>query len=91
MATFIACARAYVDDPIAGGDDLYVMLDDDDGVAGYDQVFQLALEAIDIGGVETCGGFVEDVERIAALGALEFCGELDPLGFATGEFCGGLA
>lgn len=42
--------------------------------------------------METCGGFVEDVEVVfAAFDFAQFVGEFDALGFATGEDGGGVS
>ena len=40
-AAFVAGAGADVDDPVAAGDDVHVVLDDDDGVARVDQAVEL--------------------------------------------------
>ena len=42
-------------------------------------------EYADVFEMETCGGLVEDVERVARLGACQFCGEFDALGLASTE------
>ena len=56
--------------PIAGGDDLHVVLNDDHRVAGANQVLQLALEPLHVGWMEPGGGLVKHIERVAALSAL---------------------
>jgi hypothetical protein len=66
--------RADVDHPVAAGDDLHVVLDDDDRVARLDQ----PVEPLDIGRVQPGGRLVEHVEGVAAPGALQLGGELDP-------------
>ena len=83
VSAFVARAGTDVDDPVAGGDDVDVVLDDDDGVAGVDQAIELRDEALDVGRMESGGGLVEDVEGVSALRALELGGELDALGFAA--------
>ena len=65
-AALVAPARAQVDDPVGTGDDVHVVLDDDDRVAGIDQPVQLAHEQLDVGGVQPGGRLVEQVERVAA-------------------------
>jgi len=91
LASFVAGSWADVDDPVACGDDLHLVLDDDHGVARLDQAVELGHELVDVRGVQAGGGLVEDVERVAALGTLEFGGELDPLGLASGKLGRGLA
>src|ERR1700735_2232985 len=59
-----ACAAfwAEVDDPVGGLDDVEVVLDDDDGVAGLDQAGQHAQELADVVEVQAGGGLVQDVD-----------------------------
>src|SRR5687767_1478416 len=90
-AAFVARAGADVDDVVAGGDDVHVVLDDDDGVAGLDEAVELGDELLDVEGVQAGRGLVEDVQRVAAAHALELGGELDALGFASRQLSGGLA
>src|SRR5262249_47167358 len=61
-----AALGAEVDDPVRLLDDVEVVLDGDHRVAEVDQAVEDGDEAIDIGEVEAGGGFVEDVERLAA-------------------------
>jgi hypothetical protein len=74
-----------VDDPVGGFDDIEVMFDDDDGVSGIDETVEDIEEFPDVIEVESCGGFIEDVEGATGGGPDEFACELDALGFATGE------
>src|SRR5689334_21263438 len=69
MAAGVAAFGAEVDDMVGGFDDVKVVLDDKDGVAGVDEAVQAFEEALDVGEVETRGGLVEDVEGV--LGTLE--------------------
>ena len=59
------------------------MLDDDQRVALRDQPLQHLEQLLDVGEVQTGGGFVEDVERPAGGHLAELGGELDPLGLAA--------
>lgn len=72
-------------------DDFWVVLDDEKRVAGVAEAEEGVEEAVDIAEVEAGGGFVEKVEGVGGLGAGEFEGEFEPLGFAAGEGVGGLA
>ncbi len=90
-AAFFPCAGADIDDPVSGGDDVEVVLNDDDGVAAFDEAIELGEETFDVGGMQAGGGLVKDIEGIAFLRALELGGELDALGFASAELGGGLA
>jgi hypothetical protein len=90
-SAFVTRSGANVDDPVAGGDNLHVVLYNHDGVTRSDKVLQLALETLDVGGIQSSGGLIKDVKGIAALGAPEFGRKLDALGLAAGKFGGGLA
>ena len=76
---------------VGDGHDPHIELDHHDGVAGIDERLQVGNEAVGIGAVQSRSGFIEHVESVAAPGALQFAGELDPLCLASGEFGGGLA
>ena len=84
-------ARADVDHPVASGDHAHVVLDDDDRVARIDEPVQLRHEPLDVRRMQAGRRLVEDVERVAALRALQLGGELDALRFAAGELRRGLA
>ena len=88
---FVAGFRSEVDDPVGGLDDVEVVLDADDGVAEIHQAMQDVEQLPEVVKVQAGGGFVEDVERLAGRGLGEFGGELNALGFSTGEGRGGLA
>ena len=91
FAAGVAALRSEVDDPVGGFDDVEVVFDDDDGVAGIGQALEDLDELAGVGKVEAGGGFVEDVDGLAGGALGEFGGELDALGFATGKGSGGLA
>jgi hypothetical protein len=68
-AAAVAAFGAHVDDPIGRLDDLEVVLDDDDRVAGRDQLLQQFEQLGDVVEVEAGGRLVQNVEG-AAGGAL---------------------
>ena len=90
-AAMFAAVGAEVEDPVGAFDDIHIVLDDDEGVAGLAQLHEDLQKGIDVGDVETGGGFVEDVEGLGAAAFGQFGGELDPLGFAAGKGAGGLS
>ena len=51
-----------------------------------DQPVELRHQAVHVRGVQAGRRLVEDIERVAAPGALQFGRELDALGLAAGEF-----
>ena len=93
----IATARAQVDEPVGGVDEVEVVLDDQYGVAGSLQRAQGAQQSGDVVKVQAGGGFVEQVQRAAsgeaaaagaALAGLfggfgQEAGQLQALGFAA--------
>lgn len=87
---------AQVDDPVGRADDVEVMFDDEDGVAGIDQGVEGEEEDADVVGVEAGGGFVEQEEGGASRGVglvVEFGelgGEFQALAFPAGEGVDGL-
>ena len=68
----------------------HVVLGHDDGVTRVDQAVQLSVEQIDVGGMQSGGGLVEDVEGVPAPGPLQLGRQLDALGLAAGELGRGL-
>ena len=74
-----------VDDPIGGFDDVEVVLDNHHRVALVAQSVEHVQELRDVVEVQSGGGFVEDVERLAGTSLGEFTGQLDPLRLAAGE------
>ena len=58
---------------------------------GVDQALELRHQPLDVGGVQAGGRLVEDVERVAALGALQLGRQLDALRLAAGQLGGRLA
>src|SRR5690606_28404381 len=67
------------------------VLDHDQRVAGVAEFEEQVHEVLDVGPVQSGGGLVEDVERVALLALAELKRELDTLRLAAGERGGGLA
>lgn len=80
-AAFIARAGADIDYPVAGRDHAHVVLDQNHRVAAFDKGIQLRDQAVDVGRMQSGGRFIQNVERIALLGPLQFSGEFDALRF----------
>ena len=83
-SAFFSAARAHVDDVVCAADDVEVVFDDDDSGSVGDELAEDAEERLDVQGVESDGGFVEDEERVV-LGASHFAGELESLRLSAGE------
>ena len=72
-------------DPVGGLDDVEVVLDHDDGVAGVAQLVQHLQQQVDVGEVQAGGRLVEDVQRAAGVALGELERELDALRLAARE------
>ena len=81
-------AGAEVEHVVGVADGVFVVLDDQDGVAEVAQVFERVEQALVVALVQADGGLVEDVEDAAEPGA-DLRGEADALAFASGEGGGG--
>ena len=71
--------RTDVDDVVGEFDDVEVVFDDDDGVTPIDQLLQHIHQDADVLEMQTRGGLVEDVERLARITLGEFGGEFHAL------------
>src|SRR5689334_17041087 len=85
MTAFVSCTRADIHDPVAAVGNAHVMFHHDDGIAGVDQPAELYDELLDVSRMQSRGGLVKDVERVAALRPLQLGGKLDPLRLAAGK------
>jgi hypothetical protein len=71
-------------------DDIQVVLNDHDGVAGVDKPVQYLYEPVYIRHVQTGGGFIQHIDRTPRGSFGELRGQLDALRLAAGERGGGL-
>ena len=78
-----------VDNPIGGLDQLQVVLDEDDAVAGVHQALEHPQQAGDIAQVQAGGRLVEQVKRMTGDAPPQLFGQLNALGFTAGECRGG--
>ena len=53
--------RPHVDEEVGGADDVFVVLDDEDGIAKIAEAAEDADEAFGVAGVEADGGFVQNI------------------------------
>ena len=88
LAARVAAFRTEIDDPVAGRDDVEIVLDDDERVTGEQQAAQRAQQLGDVLEVQPGGGFVEQKQRApcdAEIGLRQVAGELESLRLATGQ------
>src|SRR5467141_4379845 len=87
VAAGVAGTGAEVDNEIGAANGVFVVLDDEHGVAEIAKLFERAEKASVVAGVEADAGFIEYVENAAEARA-DLGGEADALGLAAGK-CGG--
>ena len=68
----ITALGAEVDDPVGGLDDVQVVLDDHDRVAGISQAMQHVEQQLDVVEVQARGRLIQYVERAAGVALGEF-------------------
>src|SRR3569833_1029601 len=83
-AAGVSAFGAEVDDPVGGADDVYGVLDHEQGGSVFDQAFKDCQQAADIVEVKAGGRLVADEERAFVGGLGEMSREFDALGFASG-------
>jgi hypothetical protein len=88
FAAMDAGAGAHVDDVVGGADGVFVMLDDEDGVAEIAEALEGDEQAVVVALVEADRRLVEDVEDARQAGA-DLAGEADALALAAGQGAGG--
>jgi hypothetical protein len=84
LSAEISGAGAHVDDKVGGGHGLWVVLDDDDGVAEIPQADEGAQEALGVPGVQAHRGLIQHIDA-AREAAAELGREANPLGLAARE------
>ena len=88
VAAGVAGAGAEIDDEIRAADGVFVVFDDEDGVAEVAEMFEGTEKARVVAGMEADARFVENIENAAETRA-DLRGQADALGFAAGEGGGG--
>ena len=87
----VTAVRTEVDDMVGTLDDLHVMLDDEDGVAPFDEGIEGLEQPLDVMEVQTRRRLVEDEQRGLLLLLSDEIGEFHALVLTTGERGGVLA
>jgi hypothetical protein len=89
LAAPVAALGSQVDQPVGDLDDVEVVLDDQDRVAGIHQALQHFDQLVDVGGVQAHRRLIQHIQRPPGGAAGELLRELDALGFAARERGGG--
>ena len=74
-----------VDDVVGIGDDVEVVLDDDDGIAFFHQPVEHIEQSLDVGEMETGGRFIENKDRLARVALSQFRSQFHALTLPSGE------
>ena len=90
-AAGISPFRAEIDDPIGRLDHIQVVLDDHQGISGTDELVECGEQFADIVEMQPGGRFIKNIQRVFGARAGNKGGQLDSLGFASGEGSGGLS
>ena len=90
-AAAVAALRSQVDDPVRGLDHIEVVLDDDDRIALVAQSVQHVQQLTNVLEVQSRGGLVENVKRLASVALGKFARQFDALSLAAGKGGGALA
>ena len=80
-SSFFSGAGAHIDDPVGAAHDFDFVLDDEDGVAGGLEAIERIEQGLGVGGVESGGGLVENVDDSEEIG-VELGGETQALQFS---------
>ena len=72
-----------VEEVIDGLEDIEIVLNDDDCVAAVNEFFEHGHQYPDVFKVQSGGGLIQNVERLACIFPTKLCGELDALAFAA--------
>src|SRR6185503_9798154 len=92
LTSLMAALGSQIENPIGAFDDVEMMLDHQHRMPGLHEPLQAIQQALDIGEMQSGGGFVKNVEVMAAAAHFAQLGrEFDALRFATGQNGGGVA
>ena len=85
----LASLRSEVDHPIGCFDDIQIVFDDDEGIAGIHQFVQDGQQFLDVVEVKAGGRLIQDIEQIVRRRIFQLGGDLQPLRFPSGQGRGG--
>src|SRR5207249_69607 len=84
VAAGVACPGPKVHHEIGAADGVFVVLNDQDGIAEIAEMFERAEEARIVSRVQADAGFVENIEN-ATKSRADLRGQADALGFSAGK------
>jgi hypothetical protein len=82
LSPVLSGTRTDVDDVVGGLHDVFVVFDDDDGIADFGELFQIGDEKVVIAGMQAYGRLVQDVDDAFEAGS-DLSGQPDALGFSS--------
>ena len=89
-AAAVAALGAEVDDVVGDLDDVHVVLDHDERIAGVGKLLQHLDQTVNVCVVQAGRRLVKDINGLAGRALLQLRRELDALRFTAGERCRGL-
>ena len=89
-AAAAAALGTQVNDIVCPLDDVQIMLNDNNRVAGFDQLIQHLNQTVYVGNVQTGGRLVQNIDGLPGVAARQLVCQLDALGFAARKRCGSL-
>jgi len=87
FATMLACTWPHVDDEVGGANGIFIMLDNDHGIAQITQFSQGRKQAVVITLMQSDGGLIEHIHH-AGEARTDLAGQPDALAFAARERSG---
>jgi len=84
VASGVSCAGTKINHKIGSANGVFVMLDDENGIAKVAKLLERAKQAVVVSRVQADGRLVKNVEN-AAKARTDLRGQTDALGFAAGE------
>ena len=81
--TAITAFRTDIDDMVSRFDDIQIVFDHNDSIAGVDQFMQHFQQLADIIKMQSRGGFVENIQSLTRRALGEFLGQFHTLGLTT--------
>ena len=91
LATIASSAWSHLDNPVGRTDDVGIVLNHDNRVALVHKSAKHVEQDANVLEMQSCSGFVEDVERAASVFSSQFGSQFDALTLASGKGVAGLA
>ena len=91
LASVAATAWPHLDNPVGRVDDIWIVLNDNNGVSFINKLPKHIKQDSDILEMQSCGGFVQNIECTASVTSGKFCRKFHTLALASRKGVAGLA